>query len=112
MSKPRILVIEDDDLQYELYEDALSDYDLVRVRTGSDALEAAAKTSPNAIILDHILDEGDLGLDYLPDEVLEKAHLKPCKDIAATVREKLKGHSPGARVAVLPQGPLTIPYLA
>src|SRR5687768_10723546 len=67
MSKPRILVIEDDDLQYELYEDALSDYEIVRVRTGADALIAAAKESPNAIILDHILDEGDLGLDYLPE---------------------------------------------
>src|SRR5688572_27063692 len=48
----------------------------------------------------------------LPDDILEKAHLKPCKDIAATVREKLAQHGPGARVAVLPQGPLTIPYLA
>lgn len=67
MNKPRILVIEDDDLQYELYEDALSDYELMRVRTGSEALEAAAKATPNAIILDHILDEGDLGLDYLPE---------------------------------------------
>ena len=67
MIKPRILVIEDDDLQYELYEDALSDYELVRVRTGSEALEMAAKQTPNAMILDHILDEGDLGLDYLPE---------------------------------------------
>jgi DNA-binding NtrC family response regulator len=67
MTKPRLLVIEDDDLQYELYEDALSDYEIVRVRTGPDALEAAAKNPPNAIILDHILDEGDLGLDYLPE---------------------------------------------
>lgn len=67
MNKPRILVIEDDDLQYELYEDALSAYDLVRVRTGSDALGIAAQQPPNAIILDHILDEGDLGLDYIPE---------------------------------------------
>ncbi|HEV8540974.1 MAG TPA: response regulator [Verrucomicrobiae bacterium] len=67
MNKPRILVIEDDDLQYELYEDALSNYELARVRTGSDALEAAARQTPNAIILDHILDEGDFGLDYLPE---------------------------------------------
>ena len=67
MNKPRILVIEDDDLQYELYEDALSDYELTRVRTGSDALESAARQTPNAIILDHILDRGDLGLDYLPE---------------------------------------------
>lgn len=48
----------------------------------------------------------------LPDDILEKAHLKPCQDIAATVREKLAQYGPGARVAVLPQGPLTIPYLA
>jgi DNA-binding NtrC family response regulator len=67
MNKPRLLVIEDDDLQYELYEDALADYEIARVRTGADALEAAAKNPPNAIILDHILDEGDLGLDYLPE---------------------------------------------
>ena len=67
MNKPRILVIEDDDLQYELYEDALSDYDLIRVRTGTDALGISAQQPPNIIILDHILDEGDLGLDYLPE---------------------------------------------
>jgi len=67
MNKARLLVIEDDDLQFELYEEALSDYEIVRVRTGSDALEAAAKQAPSAIILDHILDEGDLGLDYLPE---------------------------------------------
>ena len=67
MNKTRILVIEDDDLQYELYEDALSDYDLTRVRTGTDALGIAAQQPPSLIILDHILDEGDLGLDYLPE---------------------------------------------
>jgi CheY-like chemotaxis protein len=67
MNKPRILVIEDDDLQYELYEDALGEYELARSVTGVDALESAAKQPPNAIILDHILDEGDLGLDFLPE---------------------------------------------
>jgi CheY-like chemotaxis protein len=67
MNKPRVLVVEDDDLQYELYEDALTNYEVSRVRTGSDALETAARQPPNAIILDHILDEGDLGLDYLPE---------------------------------------------
>jgi len=67
MNKARILVIEDDDLQYELYEDILSNYDLTRVVTGSDALGSAAQQPPNLIILDHILDQGDLGLDYLPE---------------------------------------------
>jgi lactate racemase len=48
----------------------------------------------------------------LPDETLKAAHLTPCPDIATTVREKLTQYGSGARVAVLPQGPLTIPYLA
>lgn len=48
----------------------------------------------------------------LPEDTLRAAHLNPCKDIAATVRDRLKQYGPGARVAVLPQGPLTIPYLA
>lgn len=67
MKNIRILVVEDDDLQFELYEDALSGFDLARVRTGSEALLDAAKMAPRLIILDHILDQGDLGLDYLPE---------------------------------------------
>ena len=47
----------------------------------------------------------------LPDEVLRRAHLEPCRDIAATVMSELGRRGPGARVAVLPLGPLTIPYL-
>ena len=45
----------------------------------------------------------------LSDEIIHAAHLKPCRDIAAAVKDRAKA---GARVAVLPQGPLTIPYLA
>ena len=48
----------------------------------------------------------------LPDEVIRAAHLTPCHDIAAAVSGSLAQHGPQARVAVLPQGPLTIPYLA
>jgi nickel-dependent lactate racemase len=47
----------------------------------------------------------------LPDDVIRACHLSPCHDIAATVAERLGRHGPQARVAVLPQGPLTIPYL-
>jgi nickel-dependent lactate racemase len=43
----------------------------------------------------------------LPDEVIRACHLEPCHDIAAAVGSA----GPRARVAVLPQGPLTIPYL-
>jgi lactate racemase len=48
----------------------------------------------------------------LPDEKVLAAKLRPCHDIAQAVREGLDRGGDGARVAVLPQGPLTIPYLA
>ena len=45
----------------------------------------------------------------LDDDTVRAAHLIPCRDIGAMVRSKAAA---GARIAVLPQGPLTIPYLA
>lgn len=48
----------------------------------------------------------------LPDDLVRRCHLVPCRDIAATVREELDTLGFAARAAVLPQGPLTIPYLA
>ncbi len=47
----------------------------------------------------------------LPDEVIRGAHLMPCHDIGAAVSERLGKLGPRGRVAALPQGPLTIPYL-
>ncbi len=65
MSAARILIIEDDDLQYELYEEALGDYTLFRSTTASDAMRDIAQLQPQLIILDHILARGEQGLDYL-----------------------------------------------
>jgi nickel-dependent lactate racemase len=48
----------------------------------------------------------------LPDDVVRAAHLTPCHDISATVNALLRANGRDARIAVLPQGPLTIPYLA
>ena len=48
----------------------------------------------------------------LSDEVIRAAHLTPCHDISAAVQQRLDALGPEARLAVLPQGPLTIPYLA
>jgi len=62
-----ILVIEDDDYQYELYEEALEGYRLVRARTGSEALTRLPQVRPDVLILDHILEQGQLGLDFLPE---------------------------------------------
>ena len=66
MSAP-ILIIEDDDFQYEIYEEALSKYKLIRVKNGTDALAAIPRERPQALILDHVLSDGELGLDFLPE---------------------------------------------
>ena len=48
----------------------------------------------------------------LDNDTLEACHLVPCGDISAEVTKRLDQLGPDARIAVLPQGPLTIPYLA
>lgn len=65
--KPTILIVEDDDLQFEIYEEALSAYQLIRVRRGTDALTFIPRTRPDLLILDHILEAGERGLDFLPE---------------------------------------------
>jgi DNA-binding NtrC family response regulator len=67
MNTPVILIVEDDDYQYEIYEDALAEYQRIRAVTGRGALAAVKKQRPDLIILDHILAQGQLGLDYLPE---------------------------------------------
>jgi nickel-dependent lactate racemase len=47
----------------------------------------------------------------LPDDAVRTTHLVPCKDIGATVQKRLAELGEAATVAVLPQGPLTIPCL-
>jgi hypothetical protein len=46
-----------------------------------------------------------------PDEV-SRAHLEPVEDLAAAVASELRRRGPDAPLAVLPEGPMTIPYLA
>jgi nickel-dependent lactate racemase len=47
----------------------------------------------------------------LPEATVRAAHLTPCRDLSATVRELVTKLGKDARVAALPQGPLSIPYL-
>lgn len=47
----------------------------------------------------------------LPDETLRACHLEPCADIGLAVAAELGRLGGRGRVAVLPQGPLTVPYL-
>lgn len=65
--RSKILIIEDDDLQYEIYADALEGYELERVKKASEGFKLATAGPPNLIILDHILDDGELGLNTLPE---------------------------------------------
>jgi len=47
----------------------------------------------------------------LDDKDVEGAHIQPIHDVAAKVRELKAKFGPQATVAVLPQGPFTIPYV-
>ncbi len=46
--------------------------------------------------------------DGIPADELERYHLRPAPDLAATVRALLDRHGPAARWAVVPDGPLVI----
>ena len=65
MNRKKILIVEDDDLQYEIYQEALGEYQLGRASSATEALAALAKEPPNLIILDHILDQGERGVEFL-----------------------------------------------
>lgn len=67
MARKKILIIEDDDLHYELYEEALADYELSRATTASAALARLPHERPDVILLDHVLARREKGLDYLPE---------------------------------------------
>ncbi|MBI3870432.1 MAG: nickel-dependent lactate racemase [Verrucomicrobia bacterium] len=47
----------------------------------------------------------------LPEEVVRACHLEPCRDIREAVMGELRRLGGEGRIGVLPQGPLTIPYL-
>ena len=67
MNAPHLLIIEDDDLQYEIYEETLSQYRLTRAINGTEALRQLAADPPAVIVLDHVLAHGERGLDFLPE---------------------------------------------
>ena len=96
MQPATILIIEDDDLQYEIYEEALAKYNLIRVTNGSEALAQIPRNRPDLVILDHVLSEGELGLDFLP-EFKELLPFVPIVIVsgALEVHQQLRG-APGA----------------
>jgi nickel-dependent lactate racemase len=47
--------------------------------------------------------------DGLDDASIRRIHLIPCRDVAGTIRRLAAARGPAARIAVLPQGPQTVP---
>ena len=66
MNAMTVLIIEDDNLQYEIYEEALAAYRLVRVTKASEAIKLIPQIKPDLLLLDHILEAGEQGLNFLP----------------------------------------------
>ncbi len=65
-----------------------------------------------AQLLGIILMKARVGLhSMIPAEDVRHAHLEPVADVAARLRDELARTGGGAPVAVLPEGPMTIPYL-
>ena len=60
-----------------------------------------------------ILERARVGLhSSLAEDTVRSAHLEPVFDLSLACREALAAAGEGARLAVLPHGPITIPYLA
>lgn len=49
--------------------------------------------------------------DLDPTEV-QRAHLEPVADVSARLRDEIARRGPDVPIAILPEGPMTIPYLA
>jgi nickel-dependent lactate racemase len=65
-----------------------------------------------AQILAMILTQARVGLfSELPEEDVRRAHLEPVGDVGARLAEEIRRRGADAQVAVLPEGPMTIPYL-
>jgi DNA-binding NtrC family response regulator len=74
-STASLLIIEDEPEQLRLYTQALAGYRLSCVSTASAALALIAKQMPDLILLDHVLAQGELGLDALPRIKAAAAHV-------------------------------------
>ncbi|HXG62851.1 MAG TPA: nickel-dependent lactate racemase [Planctomycetota bacterium] len=65
-----------------------------------------------AQILANILLRARVGLrSEIPDDEVRRAHLEPVADVSRRLSEELRRAGRDAPVAVLPEGPMTIPYL-
>ena len=86
-----ILIVEDDPKQLRLYAKALRGYRLTCVSTGTAALKSLAEHLPDVILLDHVLEAGERGTDFLPPLKKAAAHV-PIIVISGSlnIRQQLK----------------------
>jgi DNA-binding NtrC family response regulator len=73
--RAHLLVVEDDPVQARLYHQAFPGCRITWVRTGSAALVAVQERAPDLILLDHVLDRGESGLQFLPRLKEHAAHV-------------------------------------
>jgi DNA-binding NtrC family response regulator len=86
-----ILIVEDDPQQVWFYSRALRGYRLTCVPNATAALAELERQSPDLVILDHVLADGELGLKFLPQLKARAAHV-PVIVVSGTldVRGQLK----------------------
>jgi len=70
-----ILIVEDDPKKLRLYSKALRGYRLTCVATASAALKSVKEAAPDLILLDHVLEGGERGTDFLPKLKEAAAHV-------------------------------------
>ena len=86
-----ILIVEDDPTQLRLYARALRGHRLTCVANGSAALRAIRDHVPDLILLDHVLADGEKGVEFLPHLKEVAAHV-PVIVVSGTldIRSQLK----------------------
>jgi lactate racemase len=79
----------------------------------ADLAAAGGQAEPDrwqAQVMGRVLRRAEVWLhtDGLPDAQVRQAHLRPVPDLRQAVAEALEAAGPGARLCVLPQGPLAV----
>lgn len=111
-SKGTLLVIEDDPQQVDLFSAVLQEYRLIPVSTISAGLEVLRHHSPDVILMDHILGDGERGADHV-HRLKKAAPQVPVIIISGTlgIREQLGALQGGLSADFVLEKPVDIKQL-